>query len=232
MAQRLHIDLNHASQQQLVRSLDLGEAEARKIINFRKRNGKIIEPGELTKAGLSRQHYNRIQHYVFCGEVSGSPGKMTRQTYRRHHEDDIEEIKRITGNNPDTCHIISANQGGADHEDNFILAGASFNRRLQDKGDDLMCAITAEREGIEKVRKAIRASRIQNNCALTVDDAERLVEQGQKKFRQYQRQRGCDEWDAGESYEGLDGSKLCDPDYCEWVIQIWLSGCEAGETGM
>ena len=69
MAQRFHIDLNHASQQQLVRSLDLGEAEARKIINFRKRNGKIIEPGELTKAGLSRQHYNHIQRYVFCGEV-------------------------------------------------------------------------------------------------------------------------------------------------------------------
>ena len=157
---------------------------------------------------------------------------MTRQTYRRHHEDDIEEIKRITGNNPDTCHIISANQGGADHEDNFILAGASFNRRLQDKGDDLMCAVTAQREGLEKVRKAIRASRIQNNCTLTVDDAERLVEQGQKKFRQYQRQRGCDEWDAGESYEGLDGSKLYDPDYCEWVIQIWLSGCEAAEAGM
>lgn len=229
MARRSRIDLNHVSQQKLAQDLDIGDAQARKIINFRRRNGKIVEPSELTKAGISRQHYNRIRHRVFCGEVE-THGKMSRQTYRRHHEDKIEDIKRTTGNNPDTCHIISANQGGADHEHNFILAGASFNRRLQDKGDDLMCAIAAEREGIDKVRKAIRASRLQNDCTLTVDDAERLVKQGEKKFRQYQQQRGCDEWDAGESYEGLDGSKFYDPQYCEWVIQIWLSGCEAEKT--
>lgn len=210
------VDLNHASLSEMM-CLGLGYAEAQNIVSFRQRNGKFIDPSELTKAGLTRQHYNWIKNHVFCGEVSRETyGKMTRQTYRRHHEDEIEDIKWSTGENPDVCHIISSNNGGANDEENFILAGASFNRSIQDKSDELMCYFAAEHEGIEKVERAIRASRIQKDCRLTVDDAVHIVEQGQRKFQQYQEEEEeeDEEWDDEESYESLDES---DSDYCEWT---------------
>lgn len=206
------VDLNHASLHEMMWCLGLGYAEAHNIVSFRQRNGKFIDPSELTKAGISRQRYSCIRHHIFCGEVSREThGKMTRQTYRRHHEDEIEDIKWSTGENPDVCHIISGNNRGANDEDNFILAGASFNRSIQDKDDELMCYYAAEHEGIEKVKRAIRASRLQKDCRLTVDDAVHIVEQGRKKVQQYQEEDEYDEWDAEESYDESDS------DYCEWT---------------
>ena len=219
-SRRFPVDLNRASLYEMTWCLGLGYAEAQNIVSFRQRNGKFIDPSELTKAGLSRQRYSCIKYHVFCGEVSRETyGRMTRQTYRRHHEDEIEDIKWSTGENPDVCHIISNNNGGANDEDNFILAGASFNRSIQDKNDELMCYFAAEREGIEKVERAIRASRIQKDCRLTVDDAVHIVEQGRRKFQLYQEEEEeeeeeeDEEWDE-ESYESLDES---DSDYYEWT---------------
>ena len=142
------VDLNHASLHEMMWCLGLG---FQNIVSFHQRNGKFIDPSELTKAGISRQRYSQIQHHIFCGEVSREThGKMTRQTYRHHHEDEIEDMKWFSGGkNPDVCHVISANNGGADDENNFILAEASFNRSIQDKSDELMCYYAAEHEGID-----------------------------------------------------------------------------------
>ena len=60
----------------------------------------------------------------------------------------------------------------------------------------MMCALAQSREGMDKVKAAIRAS---PNSGLREQDARRMVSQGQQMFGDYKISHGkrMDTWDAG-----------------------------------
>jgi len=57
--------------------------------------------------------------------------------------------------NCDVCHIIASSHGGADHPANYIIGlGASFNRMISDKLDELNCFLVGE----ERTKAAMEIS--------------------------------------------------------------------------
>ena len=205
------IDLNHATQPELAQ-LD-GRKTAQSILHFREDNGKFVSKEELQHI-VSPKTYQRIKADVKCGHVEPPPTTSTR-TYRRHNKDEIESAQKDLH----VCHIIAKSNGGADHADNYLLAGADFNVRIGNRHDPLMCAFAS----IERTKRAIRASRLQNNITRTVDDAEQLVKEGAQEYREYYRKYG-EYPDRSEDLSSVDPSKIEDPDYCDWVIQVWNHG--------
>ena len=221
----MRVDINNASEAELMILPGIGAAKAKKIIEYRNYEGKFTHKDELQYVeGIGEGVYRQLKQDVYCGSLV-SPGQMSRETFRRRHQAEIEDAA-AQGHKLDVCHIISKANGGVDHKDNFILAGASFNRRIQHRHDELMCALAGE----QQTRKAIRACRIVGDLEMQVDEAKSLVSEGKKGFRKYHQQygHGMDVWDGkmegASEEEDLDPSQIRDTAYCEWVIQIWNKG--------
>ena len=120
---------------------------------------------------------------------------MTRATYRRQHAVEIKQYEK-EGIEVDVSHIISESNGGGNDSDNYILANAEFNKAIGNKWDELMIYVAFQQGGIERIRKAIRAS---PNSGFRVGDAERLVEKGRQEWNR--RCRNCNRMQA-QSYRG------------------------------
>ena len=216
------VDLNNTSPRELEQKLEIKKHQADNIYGYIEDNGKMIDVRELLDVeGIGEATYDRIVDNVYVGKVERPP-VMERREYRKKHKRDIELAKR-RGDKLDVCHIISEHNGGADHEDNYVLAGAHFNREIQDKHDDLMCALV----GVEKTREAIRISRLQKDFKMSVDDAEELVKSGQEDFKKF-REQYEEEVEIISIYdEDLDGDgrRLRRSDFCKPMICAWNHGC-------
>ena len=213
------LDLNQADMDDLTELEGIGEVRAEQILNFREENGKFIDTEELLAvAGIGRKTYEKIEYEIRCGNVQ-RPRRMTRETYRRRHRAEIQQA-RSKGHKLDVCHIIAEHRQGADHEDNYVLAGARFNRSIGDRHDELMMALV----GPEETKKAIRVSRLQKDNPLTVDEADYLVDEGYETFKS-QHFHYLDELeediDCDDFGNQLDPSRVHDSGYCKWIREVW-----------
>ena len=221
------IDLNNTSVEELERKLGLRKHQAENIYTYIEDNGKIIDESELLNVpGIGKLTFERIEEDVYVGDIERPP-KMSTHKYREKHKRAIQRARR-RGDKLDVCHIISHHNGGADHEDNYVLAGAHFNREIQDKHDNLMCALV----GVKKTQEAIRISRLQKDYERSVYDAEELVESGEEDFKTYYETYQYEEEEEMISIydEGLDGDRvhrrrLRSSYYCKHVIRVWNHGC-------
>ena len=54
----------------------------------------------------------------------------------------------------DVCHIIARANGGADHEDNYMIEKSRLNRTLREKHDNVFARLA----GLEQTKKAVAVS--------------------------------------------------------------------------
>ena len=106
---------------------------------------------------------------------------ITTHEYRKKPAiaDRIERMKAQGIEDVDVCHIISKSNGGADSADNYILANAAFNKAIGNQWDELMIYVAYQEGGMDRVRKAIKAS---PKSELKEEKAEELVEKGKEEW--------------------------------------------------
>jgi hypothetical protein len=100
-------------------------------------------------------------------------GAMIKATFRSRMEKAGRPLKR----GQDVCHIISEANGGANHSDNFFIAGEAFNRSTGNRHDQLIAYIA----GREAAERAVVISRAMNGYS--GPNAETLYKQGEEVFR-------------------------------------------------
>jgi hypothetical protein len=81
-------------------------------------------------------------------------GAMTKATFRSR----MERAGRPLKPGQDVCHIIAEANGGANHSDNFFIAGEAFNRSTGNRHDQLIAYIA----GREAAERAVAISRSMN----------------------------------------------------------------------
>ena len=107
---------------------------------------------------------------VLTSEEEETDAPMSRKTYRRHHEDEIEEKQRQWGCKVDVSHIVAEENGGANDSCNYTLLPSDINRSIGCRRDDIMFAYV----GPERTREAVAASRQLGGCTLTTSKAQKL----------------------------------------------------------
>ncbi len=98
---------------------------------------------------------------------------MKRDTFRSR----MEKAGRPLRPGQDVCHIIAEANGGANHSDNFFIAGESFNRSAGNRHDALFAYIA----GRDAAEKAVDISKAMKGYS--GPDAETLYRQGKEVFR-------------------------------------------------
>ena len=100
-------------------------------------------------------------------------GTMTKATFRSR----MERAGRPLKPGQDVCHIIAEANGGANHSDNFFIAGEAFNRSTGNRHDQLIAYIA----GREAADRAVAISRAMNGYS--GPNAKTLYRQGEEVFR-------------------------------------------------
>ena len=100
-------------------------------------------------------------------------GDMTKATFRSRLKKAGWSLKP----GQDVCHIIAEANGGANHSDNFFIAGESYNRSTGNRHDQLI-AYVAGREAAERAVAISRAMK-----GYSGPNAETLYRQGEEVFR-------------------------------------------------
>lgn len=118
------------------------------------------------------QVLKRLAADLCAGPTTGKYPVVTRKAYR-----DKLKAAGIDVSGQDVGHIIASANGGADHDHNYTMQGAYYNRSMGKKHDAIMCAL----EGIDKARLAVAASRAQRGYS--GPSAEELVAEGKKCLR-------------------------------------------------
>ena len=77
---------------------------------------------------------------------------MTRETYRRHHREEIESLEEENHCSYDVGHIVAKANGGADDPRNYILIPSHLNRSIGCRRDDLMFSLAGSQRTAEAVR--------------------------------------------------------------------------------
>ena len=95
---------------------------------------------------------------------------MRNETYRRHHQDQIEELERKWGCQVDVSHIVAKKNGGANDSRNLTLLPSDINQSLGCRRDDIMFAFV----GRERTREAVEVSRQLGGSTMTTSEAEEL----------------------------------------------------------
>lgn len=98
---------------------------------------------------------------------------MTKATFRSR----MERAGRPLKPGQDVCHIIAEANGGANHSDNYFIAGEAFNRSTGSRHDQLIAYIA----GREAAERAVAVSRAMNGYS--GPSAETLYRQGEEVFR-------------------------------------------------
>ena len=75
----------------------------------------------------------------------------------------------------DVCHIIAKSNGGADHSDNYFIAGSAYNRSTGNNFDHIIAYIA----GLQKTERAVAVSR---RTGYRGPDARELVEKGREEI--------------------------------------------------
>jgi uncharacterized membrane protein YgcG len=103
-------------------------------------------------------------------------GPMDTATFRRRME--AAGTPLLPGQ--DVCHIIAKSKGGADHSDNFFVAGSSFNRSTGNRSDHIIAYLA----GLPKTELAVAVSR---STGYTGPSASVLVQLGKDQFASLRR---------------------------------------------
>lgn len=104
--------------------------------------------------------------------VTGGYPVVSRSAYRKKLK-----AAGVDVSGQDVGHIIASANGGADHDHNYTMQGAYYNRSMGNKHDAIMCAL----EGIAKARLAVTASRAQKGY--NGPSAEELVAEGNRSLK-------------------------------------------------
>jgi len=103
-------------------------------------------------------------------------GPMDTATFRRRME--AAGTPLLPGQ--DVCHIIAKSKGGADHSDNYFVAGSSFNRSTGNRSDHIIAYLAGPR----KTELAVAVSR---STGYNGPSASVLVELGRDQFASFRR---------------------------------------------
>ena len=110
------------------------------------------------------------------GGVAFRGGPMDTATFRRRMEAAGSPL--LSGQ--DVCHIIAKSKGGADHSDNFFVAGASYNRSTGNRFDHIIAYIA----GLPKTERAVAVSR---QTGYVGPSASELVQSGKDQLASFRR---------------------------------------------
>lgn len=218
------VDLNTASRAKLL-GAGLRAAEVDKIEQFRADNAVFHTKEELKKhCGFSRARYEEIKDQLTARRLQRSPykWKVKPKDYRQDHGDMRDDW--------DVGHIIARANHGANHSANYVPMDRAYNQKLRDTHDGVIFAHLKE----DRVREAVRASRVQTRCQLTFNEALQKKHdalndlQELKLFKEGKGQVaqaavfGIESRKVAEPYP-VCGTEdcLCDAEYCERLIREW-----------
>jgi len=214
----MEVDLNTASRQ-FLRDAGLTDNEVRRIKKFIRDNAVFHSKTELKDhCNFSSQRYNEVQDKLTARRLQCSPYTQEVQT-RKYRKDN--EVKADW----DVGHIIAHANGGANHPANYVPMARDYNRALQDRHDGVIFAHLSD----ERLREAVRASRVQSGCKLTFSEAKRRAQKVLKILDIREATllvKGFDKIDGGyDETEGSMETRLCDADYCEMLVREWDEDC-------
>ena len=217
----VRVDLNTASRNRLL-GAGLTDGEVQKIKKFRADNAVFHSTEELKKhCGFSRARYEKIKDKLKVRRLRHSPYKqiVKPKDYRQDRGDMRDDW--------DVGHIIARANRGADHSANYVPMDRAYNHKIRDIHDGVIFAHLKE----DRVREAVRASRVQTRCPLTFNEALQKKRDALNDFQElklFKEGRGRVAEDSGvESREvahAVCGTEacLCDPEYCERLISEWI----------
>ena len=202
------VDLNTASRDVLL-GAGLTASEVQRIKKFRADNAVFHSKEELKKhCGFSRARYEEIKDQLTARRLEPSPYEIVEP---RKYRQDRGDMRRDW----DVGHIIANANDGADHPANYIPMARGYNRKLQNLHDGVIFAHLSD----EKLREAVRSSRVQTQCPLTFSEAlqkKRAAFDSIKELGLYIEGLG-----QVEETDGSMEDKLCDAGYCERLIREW-----------
>ena len=209
------VDLNTASRAKLL-GAGLRAAEVDKIEQFRADNAVFHTKEELKKhCGFSRARYEEIKDQLTARRLQRSPykWKVKPKDYREDRGDMRDDW--------DVGHIIARANRGADHPANYVPMDRAYNQKLKNLHDGVIFALLSK----DRVKEAVRASRVQKQCPLTFSEALqmrknashniKLLKEGKGKVAQSTHVVG------GMEDREVDEACLCDAEFCEWLIREW-----------
>ena len=220
------VDLNTASRGMLL-GAGLTAAEVDKIEQFRADNAVFHTTAELKKhCGFSRRRYERIKDQLTARRLEPSPYKIVEP---RKYRKDRGDMRRDW----DVGHIIARANRGADHPANYVPMSRAYNHKLKNLYDGVIFARLSK----DRVKKAVRASRVQKQCPLTFNKALQkrknalcniekleLFKEGKGKVAQAAvggTEAECRHVVGGMEDHEVDEACLCDAEFCEWLIREW-----------
>ena len=209
------VDLNTASRNRLL-GAGLTAGEVQKIKQFKIDNEVFHSKEELKKhCGFSRARYEEIKDQLTARRLQRSPykWKVKPKDYREDRGDMRDDW--------DVGHIIARANRGADHPANYVPMDRAYNQKLKNLHDGVIFALLSK----DRVKEAVRASRVQKQCPLTFSEALRkrknashnikLLKEGKGKVAQSTHVVG------GMEDREVDEACLCDAEFCEWLIREW-----------
>ena len=120
---------------------------------------------------------------------------MRNEIYRRHHQDQIEELERKWGCQVHVSHIVAKKNGGANDPRNFTLLPSDINQSLGCRRDDIMFAFV----GRERTREAVEVSRQLGESTMTTSEAEELRKGARSDLKDILREKGYLGFEATDS---------------------------------
>ena len=214
------VDLNTASRDTLL-GAGLTASEVQRIKKFRTDNAVFHTKEELKEhCGFSRARYEQIEDQLTAHRLQRSEYSQEVKTRKYRRDNNVRD-------DWDVGHIIAHANDGADHPANYIPMARGYNRKLRHLHDGVIFAHLKE----DRVREAVRASRVQTQCSLTFDEALQKKHDALnncQELKLFKEGRGRVAEDSGvESREvahAVCGTEacLCDPEYCERLIREWI----------
>ena len=218
------VDLNTASRNRLL-AAGLTAGEVQRIKQFRADNAVFHTKAELKEhCGFSSERYERIKDQLTARRLRRSryKWKVKPKDYRQDRGDMRDDW--------DVGHIIARANRGADHSANYVPMDRAYNHKLRDIHDGVIFAHLKE----DRVREAVRASRVQTRCPLTFNEALQKKHDALNDFQElklFKEGRGLV---AQAAVVGMQGHKvvepypvsgtedcLCSAEYCERLIREW-----------
>ena len=215
------VDLNTASRNRLL-AAGLTAGEVQRIKQFRADNAVFHSKEELKEhCGFSSERYERIKDQLTARSLRRSRYKwrVKPKDYRQDRGDMRDDW--------DVGHIIARANDGADHPANYVPMDRAYNQKLKNLHDGVIFAHLKE----DRVREAVRASRVQTQCPLTFNEALQKKHDALTNCQElelFKEGRGLVAEDSGvESREvahAVCGTEacLCDPEYCKRLIREWI----------
>ena len=209
------VDLNTASRGVLL-GAGLTAAEVDKIEKFRADNAVFHTTAGLKKhCGFSRARYEEIKDQLTACRLEPSPYEIVEP---RKYRQDRGDMRRDW----DVGHIIARANRGAYHPANYAPMDRAYNQKLKNLHDGVIFAHLSK----DRVKEAVRASRVQKQCPLTFNKALRKRKNALHNIEELKlftegKGKVAEAAVGGMEDREVDEACLCDAEYCEWLIREW-----------